>query len=86
MIDIAELHRKSNSKKILGKFFATSSYRKAAEHLASTGLAEADIVQKRQAYRGAVGVAKVHPFLVMEYLRWVDYEAYAVYIHKKLKL
>ena len=81
MIDIAELHRQSGSKKILGKFFATSGYLKAVEHLKYTGIKEADIVQKSHAHRGTVGVAKVHPLIMIEYLRWADYEAYAEFIH-----
>ena len=84
MIDIAKLHRKSGSNKILGKFFATSGYRLAAEHLSSEDVPDNEITVKHQAHRGAVGISKVHPLIVIEYLRWVDYEAYAGYIQEKL--
>ena len=84
MIDIAVLHRKSGSTKILGKFFATSAYRNASEYLTEQGVEEKEITMRHQAHRGAVGISKVHPLIVIEYLRWVDYDAYAGYIQEKL--
>jgi hypothetical protein len=85
MIDIAALHRKSGSTKILGKFFATSGYKATANYLSMTGLPEEEIVQRRQAHRGAVGIAKVHPMLVIEYLRWVDFDTYANWVRKHVE-
>ena len=77
MIDIAEIHRESNSKKILAQFFYTSSYYKAYDYLLSKGLKDKEISQRFQAYRGVAGVANVHPFIYAEYLRWADYKKYA---------
>ena len=84
MIDIAKLHRDSGSDKILAKFFATAAYRKMAAYLVSQGVKPEEIVQKRQAHRGAVGIAKVHSLVAMEYLRWVDFDTYANLLEKRL--
>ena len=84
MIDIAALHRKSGNSKILGKFFATAGYKKCHDYLTNSGLEEEDIAVRTQAYRGAVGIAKVHKLVAMEYIRWVDYNTYANLLEKRL--
>lgn len=80
MIDIAYIHRKSGSKKILGKFFETAAYKQTRAYLTDIGIDEKDIVDRRHAYRGAVGISYVHPMVALEYFRWADFKKYASWI------
>ncbi len=85
MIDIAALHRKAGSAKVLGKFFATAGYKSTREYLLSKGVPEEEIVSRTQAYRGAVGISKVHPLVVIEYLRWCHFPTYAKWVLSKVR-
>lgn len=80
MIDIAAIHRKSGSKKILGKFFETAAYKHTHAYLTDIGIEEKGIVDRRHAYRGAVGISYVHPMVALEYFRWADFKKYASWI------
>ena len=80
MIDIAAIHRKSGSKKILGKFFETAAYKHTHAYLTDIGIEEKDIADRRHAYRGAVGISYVHPMVALEYFRWADFNKYASWI------
>jgi len=85
MIDIAKQHRASGSPRILAKFFTSKGYSQAAEYLIHDGLRTQEIRDPQNAFRGQPGIEKVHPLIALEYARWVDYDAYAKLVIRKLK-
>lgn len=85
MIDIAKYHRKSGDDRAVARFFASAIFKDVQAFLTKCGYDEKEIVKRTNSYRGAPSVAMVHPMVVVEYLRWLDYDRYAAWVMKKIE-
>ena len=78
LVDIAQLYRKHpNPRKPFSYFFNSRAYSQAYEYLKEQKkLPENHIIVRSMPYRGSPSSAKVHPLIVVEFVRWLDYGRY----------
>ena len=76
LVDIAKAHRNTQDKRPVAEFFRSAGYKRAMDYLHSVDITEETAVARTPAHRSNPAVAKVHPIIMMEYVRWVDYGKY----------
>jgi hypothetical protein len=85
LFDIAELYRRSpNPAKPFSYFFNSRGYKTAHAHLRQQGLPENQILIREMPSRTNPSVAKVHPLILVEFLRWYSYEHFARIVNERL--
>ena len=79
MIDIYKLYRSSpeENRKPFNRFFESKGYVQAFEHLKyERGLEESSILKRSRGSIHAPATALVHPLVVLEFVRWMNYGTY----------
>lgn len=78
LIDIAAMYKRiPNPRKPFSYFFSSRGYTTAYNYLRDEKkLPEHHILVRAMPSRGNPSVARVHPLVAVEFLRWVDYDKY----------
>lgn len=77
LYDIAQLHRKHANPRVFSHFFLSAGYKKVHTYLKSTQVPDSEILIRSMPSKGHPSMAKVHPLVLLEYIRWADYPKYA---------
>jgi hypothetical protein len=84
LIDIATWYkRQANPRRPFSYFFKSRGFQLAEQYLKEeVGLSDAEIMVREMPSRGHPTVAKVHPIIAVEFLRWLDY---GIFYHQAMK-
>ncbi len=87
MIDIYTLYRKApaEARRPFNRFFESSGFLRAYEHLRYTeSLEEPSIIKRSRGSVAAPATAFVHPLVAVEFVRWLDYGSFARMLAQEL--
>ena len=76
LVDIAAMYRRHPNppKKPFSYFFTSRGFQMASQYLRDAQqLPEHEIAVRTMPHRGSPSIAKVHPLVALEFLRWLDY-------------
>lgn len=85
MIDIANIYRRhQNPRRPFSYFFTSKGYKAAYDYLRSQDYADHQILIREMPFRTNPSVAKVHPLIATEFVRWLDYPRFARIVNDRL--